>query len=76
MENKACTLVVAEASQCDELPEEAVGSQVLEVSQISSLPQHVLLRSWVSANTCHQDGLVGLRNSLARNVQVWNKPGT
>lgn len=68
--------MVAEARQCYELPEEAVGSQVLNVSQVSSLPDHVLPRSWVSASTCHQDGLVCLRNSLTRNLHVWDKPGT
>lgn len=68
--------MVAEASQCDEIPEKAVGSQVLDASQVSSLPHHALPRSWLSASTCHQDGLVSLRSSLARNLQVWNKPGT
>lgn len=37
--------MVAEASQCDELPEQAVGSKVLEVAQVSSLPYHMLPRS-------------------------------
>lgn len=48
----------------------------LQCPKCPACPTMCFLRSWVSASTCHKDGLVSVRSSLSRNLQVWNKPAT